>query len=177
MKNENVRYAVGTGGRFVGVRILPNVDLILGLREVCEEVGIKSGAIISCAGSLRTATLEYAFPQPKGKIEPDNLSIPPIQDKFGFIIAPFVKLPGPLELAGLEGTILFTEGKEEELWIHVHGTVIDHYGKAYGGHLVEGGNLALCTLDIVLCEIKGVRMIRKPDPEFAGLPMLCPDNE
>jgi uncharacterized protein len=177
MNDVQIRYAVGTGGRFIGVRILPNTDLILGLKMLCKEVGIKSGAVISCVGTMSEATFIYTLPQPKGTSDPDNPVNIAIEAKYGFKTSPIVNVPGPLDIVALEGTIMFTEGQEDDQRLHLHGIVIDQFGKFYGGHFLEGGNPALATLDMVLCATEGVRMICKPDIDFAGLPMLCPDNK
>lgn len=176
MNDIQVRYAVGRGGRFAAVAILPGVDILLGLKKVCNEAGIKSGAVIACSGSLRKATLYYTFPQQIGTSDPNNSVNFEVQAKFGFKYAPIVELSGPIQLVSTEGTISYHESSGD-IEVHIHGMVVDHYGKAYGGHFVEGGNLALTTLDVVLCETEGVEMIRKKDPEFFNLPTLYPESK
>ncbi len=68
-----------------------------------------------------------------------------------------------MELLSGQGSI--GQGKNEEIFIHLHAVVSDKEGKIRGGHLVEGANPVLITSEIVIVEVEGVKMRRIYDPE------------
>jgi len=73
-----------------------------------------------------------------------------------------IELPGPIELISAHGSIFQSDGKTA---LHLHGNFSDSSGKAFGGHVVAGGNPVLATLEAVIAEIEDVELIRQPDPE------------
>ena len=82
-----------------------------------------------------------------------------VSKRYGRVLA----LDEPIELTGAGGVICSdTDGS---INLHVHISMSDKTGKAFGGHLVNGTKV-LMTTDVVLGEIGGVNMLRKFDPEM-----------
>jgi predicted DNA-binding protein with PD1-like motif len=65
-------------------------------------------------------------------------------------------VPGKLEITSLVGT-LTADGA------HLHLTVADSQGHAFGGHLVDGCPV-YTTCELVIGELTGLRFERRPDP-------------
>ncbi len=63
---------------------------------------------------------------------------------------------GDLEVCALSGT-LSMHG------LHLHVSIADRDGRTLGGHLLPG-SLVRTTLELVVQEVSGVRMLRTPDP-------------
>lgn len=136
-------------GKIIPTRLLPGTDLINGLIKVCEKNNIKQGAILMGIGSIRKLTYQVLVPNNKTKLgvaynEPQIIT-------------------GPVEVLGIQGVILKAE--KDELFIHLHGTFCDKDGKVYAGHLVQGGNPILATLDAVISEITGANLMLRHDEE------------
>jgi predicted DNA-binding protein with PD1-like motif len=143
-------HASGKLGRLVPVRLRTNTDLTDGIKQVCEELGIKYGALLVAIGSIRKLTYQVLTPKPETKIGA-GYTDPEV-------------IPGPVEVVGLQGVIFQSEGGETLL--HLHGSFSDKNGKVYGGHVVAGGNPVLATLDAVLAEVTDAKMVRRMDPQF-----------
>jgi predicted DNA-binding protein with PD1-like motif len=143
-----ITFSEGHLSKAVVIRVLPGSDIIEGIEEVCHSLGIKTGAITSCIGSLQKASLMIAVP---------------LDNKIGAGYSDPMALEGPLELLSGQGTI----GQEEggEIVIHLHGVVSDKEGHVHGGHLVKGKNPVLITSEIMVTQIKGIRIVRGYDPE------------
>jgi len=151
-------HASGKLGRLVPVRLRTNTDLTDGIKQVCEEHGIKYGALLVGIGSVRKLTYQVLTPKPEttvgaGYTEPEVI-------------------PGPVEVVGLQG-VIFQSEKGETL-MHLHGTFSDKNGKVYAGHVVAGANPVLATLDAVVAEVTGAKMIRRTDDEV-GLGLYTPE--
>lgn len=134
--------------RAVIIRVLPGFDLIEGIEEACQSLGIKSGAVTSCIGSLQRASLMIAVP---------------LNNKIGAGYSDPRVLEGPLELLSGQGTIGLEEGGE--IAIHLHGVVSDKEGHVHGGHLVKGENPVLITCEVMVTQAEGIRIVRVYDPE------------
>jgi predicted DNA-binding protein with PD1-like motif len=63
---------------------------------------------------------------------------------------------GDLEVCGLSGTL-------SKHGMHLHLSIADRNGAMLGGHLLAGC-LVRTTLELVVQEVTGVRMMRTPDP-------------
>jgi uncharacterized protein len=63
---------------------------------------------------------------------------------------------GDLEVCGLSGTI-------SKHGLHLHLSIADRDGAMLGGHLLAG-SVVRTTLELVIQEIGGVRLLRTPDP-------------
>ncbi len=129
-------------------RLLPNTDLIQGIKEACKQNNIQYGQIISCIGSLKKASYVYAT----NEIDDTNIvrySQPVIVD-------------GPIELINSQGTI----GQENgEISIHLHGTLGDKKRNICGGHFSENGNTVLATVEFLIMGCTSPVIVRAFDDE------------
>jgi hypothetical protein len=135
------------------------MDVMQGLKAVCEAHGITQGVVLGGIGSLRTMTFQVLIPKPEttlgaGYTEPQSV-------------------PGPVEIVSLQGVIFQSE--EGETLLHVHGTFSDQHGKVYAGHVVAGENPVLATLDGLIAEVVDVRLIRRMEPG-AGFGLFTPER-
>ncbi|MFB3820293.1 MAG: PPC domain-containing DNA-binding protein [Candidatus Methylomirabilales bacterium] len=151
-------HASGKFGQAVPLRLKTGTDITEGIREVCEQRGIRSGAILAGIGSLRTMTYQVLIPKPDTKLgagytEPQVVA-------------------GPVEVLSLQGVIF--ESEQGELLLHIHGTFSDQRGKVYAGHVVAGQNPVLATLDAIVAEVANVRLVRRMDPDV-GLGLFTPE--
>jgi predicted DNA-binding protein with PD1-like motif len=129
-----------------------------GVRQACEHYGIKQGAILVGIGSLRQLSFQVLAPKPETKLGA-GYTDPTI-------------VAGPVEILSLQGVIF--QGDDGGALLHIHGTFADQHGKVYAGHVVPGANPVLATLDAVVAEVDGVRLIRRMEPE-AGLGLYTPE--
>ena len=149
-------YALGKSGRFVPVRLKTHTDIASGLRAVCEQNGIKYGAVDGI-GNVRQLTYQLLVPDSKAK-HGVRLDEPQV-------------IPGPLELLNLKG-VIFQSEKGETL-IHLHGIFSDREGRILGGHLAESGNPVLGTMDAFIAELADAEIVRQMD-EDVGLGLCTP---
>jgi len=149
MKEIRYKAVEGQPGRVIVARLLPGSDLIEGIKKICEDHDVQN-AFISCSmGSLRKAVFMVTKPKPEAKM--------------GVGYTSPIEIPGPIEFLGGHGWV----GEDEKggRLLHFHGIVSDSSGKTYGGHFVEGENRSLLTIDLVIVELKGVRLVRRYDEE------------
>jgi hypothetical protein len=151
MAELRVFHAAGKFGRMIPVRVRPGTDVMEGLRKVCQELGVKYGAVLFGIGSIRQLCYQVLVPKKDsiwgaGYTDPETI-------------------PGPVEIVGIRGVIFQSEDGKETL-LHIHGTFSDQKGKVFGGHLVMGKNPVLATCDAVIAELAGAKMVRKVDPEI-----------
>ncbi len=147
--NSRYNYAAGTSGKTVVARLKPKTDLIGGLIEICNENGIRCGAIVCGLGTLDGAVVLTAAPTPGTK------------SGVGYSEPIIVK--GMIEFICGQGIIMEKEG---DLFIHFHGLFMDEGGKFYGGHFNPGGNPVLSTIDVVITEAAGVKAMRMLDKDL-----------
>ena len=117
------------------------------LLEGLQGLGIKSAVILGAVGMLRELVFGY-------------------WDGKRYVEEP---VPEPVELLSLQGNI---GDKEGETVIHAHVVAGMQDGKAIGGHLLQA--TVHNTVEVVLLQLTGVRMARKPDP--SGLLGLYPEE-
>ncbi len=147
--SEQISAAEGRLGRVVVIRLAPGADLLGGMQAACERYGIHNGVVISAIGSL--ACVRFC----------DVEALP--EKKCGYGYGRVLALDDTIELTGAGGVIC--SEAEGNINLHVHISMSDKTGKAYGGHLVEGTRV-LMTADIVLGEIEGVSMLREYDGDM-----------
>lgn len=157
MSNVKVKYAVGKAGRMVLGRLLPGTDLVEGVTQICEETGIKSGALVCAHGSLRKATFTSAtrsndYKAGIGYMEP-------------------IEVEGPIEFIMGQGTI--TEAPDGNVFVHFHAMFCNEKLNYFGGHFNPGGNPVWTTVDIAIIETEGVEATRKYDDE-TGYTLMDP---
>jgi uncharacterized protein len=105
-------------------RLKPGEDLKLGIEQYVHKNKIKAGFIITCVGAVKQITLRMAGAEPDA------------QDVRVLI--------GPFEVDGMVGTVSING-------CHLHVTVSDKEGHAFGGHLKEN-SLVYPTAEIVIGE-------------------------
>lgn len=145
------------GGKIIVGRLLPGTDLITGILKICEENNLEFGNIITIIGSLSKARFICATP--------DNRS------KIGIKYGDPIEIQGPLEFLCGQGLIGMSD--DEERAIHLHGVLCDKDVKFYAGHFVQGGNIVLATMEVVIQKLKEVKLIRSLDQE-TGFPIFKP---
>ncbi len=151
-----LQMAEGRLGRIIAVRLKPGTDVLPGLEEACRRAGINNGVILSIIGSL--AEVRFC----------DPIEIAGKRARYGY--GDPLQLEGPIELTSASGIICHDDAGVTNL--HVHVTLSDKDGNAYGGHLVNGTKVLLTT-DVVIAEIEGVVMARKFDEELE-VPIFSP---
>jgi len=147
---EKTLYAKGSASsRGAVIRVLPGFDIIEGIEEACRKIGIKCGAVVSCIGSLKEASLMIVALTDSNKV--------------GAVYSEPIVVPGPLQLISAQGTI----GQDEkgEVMIHLHGSFCNTDGRIYGGHLVRGKNRILISCETVITEVSDARVVRAYDSE------------
>lgn len=155
METIRVQDAVGKTGRTVAVRVLPGTDLLTGIIEVCRKNNITYGYIPVCFGSLQRAGYLYLVPNREAKL--------------GAGYGAVNRAEGPVEFLSGVGVICQRDGNYD---IHFHASMCDKEGRVFGGHLVVGENPVLTTVDAVITEIEGVKLLRKFDEETALIQFL-----
>lgn len=135
--------------RIVSARLLPGVDLISGIKEICTIHNVKYGTIVSVIGSLSKLHLVYAVPSARGKV--------------GIKYTEPIIIEGPLELLSCQGTIGVDDKGEFDA--HMHGIVSDKYMKIYGGHIMKEESLVLATVEVTIVELSNAKLVRKYDDE------------
>ena len=145
-------------GRIIPARLLPGTDLVGGIEAVCQEHHI-SYAYIGCAiGSLQKASYVIPIHAPE-----TVLGI-----KYG---DPF-EVEGPVEVLGGQGIVCQSE--KGEMLIHFHATVTNPTRQIFGGHFAAGGNPVLATIDLIIVEVDGAKMMRRYEPS-TGFVMFSPE--
>ena len=146
--------AAGKMENIIAVRLPPGTDVMAGIIDTCEKYNVKDGVIISALGSWRKATFANPTDLPNGKVGYGESTV----------------LEGNYELVNLSGIICHdTEGK---ILPHIHLTISDEKGTAYGGHLQPGCEVLLTT-DIIIGSFSGIDMGRRFD-EKLGVPLFAP---
>lgn len=148
----------GNLGETIVFRFGPGVELMEGLKAVCKEHGIESGVVSSCIGSLDGC--KYLRP----------VLIP--ESKFGAGYGEPIVKKGPIELLSMTGLVCVLDNGE--IAPHLHFTLSDSEGNAFGGHVTDDGNRCLITIEGSITKLEGVRNIRRYDEETGAL-LLKPE--
>jgi len=107
------------------IKLDPDEDVFLKLKQVCKKYKIESAVILSGIGQLKKAELGYF--KEKGNYTPEC----------------FEK---PLELLSLTGNICKKE-KDEHIF-HIHAVLGDEHKNAIGGHFISG--IISVTAEIII---------------------------
>ncbi|MCL4369703.1 MAG: DNA-binding protein [Chloroflexi bacterium] len=118
-------------------------DLLATMQKSVDQVGIKQGVVLCGIGVQEDANLYEVI----------SKDYPAAKH--------YEKLEGVVELVAIQGNVV--EGA-----IHMHAVVSTDKG-VWAGH-VEPGNKSLITLQVMLAEIEGDRIVRKPNP--SGGPII-----
>jgi predicted DNA-binding protein with PD1-like motif len=139
---------------YVWFRLEPGVDPVQGIADVIGRLGMDSGSIVQCMGSLSRITYMVAIPD---EIRGWRYSDPIVRQ-------------GPMEFISAQGS-WGRDAETGELVVHLHGFVIDGEGKTSGGHFVSGASRILATCEVGLLAGSGVAIRRRFDPVL-GMPVL-----
>ena len=153
-----IRTVKGSISEVLAFRLLPGMDVLTGIKEACESAGVKNGVILSAIGSLDGAAVCNPMPSTTAK--------------FGWGYGAPTVFAGQIELVSAAGTIC--HGDNGEVLLHIHCSLSDRNGNAYGGHMVEGQNKVLMTTDVVVGVLDKINMIRQFDEE-TGVLMFHPE--
>jgi len=118
-------------------RIKPNQDLRTSIKNYVREHKIKAGAILTCIGSLKHATIRMANASALSK----SNQVKEYTQKF--------------EIVSLVGTL-----SDEKC--HLHISLSDKNGKVIGGHLKNGCTI-YTTAEIVIGAFDDLIFTREPD--------------
>jgi predicted DNA-binding protein with PD1-like motif len=151
-----MKVANGTINKVLVVRLQRGEDVIDGIKNVCEENGVKNAVIISMIGSLYGARYTGPINDPSVKCGTGGTDI---------------WLEGPIEMLTGQGEICHKDNGD--LSIHIHATFTDSKGNAYGGHLFGEENKVLNTLNIFIGVIEGVDMRIELDKDL-DIMTFCP---
>lgn len=122
-------------------RIMPDNDLLEGVKEYCKKNQIQSGIVIGIIGSLKSAKLGFLKSLPANYITKD--------------------FSGPLEIVCAQGNISICD---KEVVVHIH-ILVSNEDNAVGGHLVEAN--VFSTAEGVIQELD-YQLKRKLD-DYTGL--------
>lgn len=153
-----VEISRGSIKEVVAFRLKPGMDVMKSLAEICEEHKIDNAIILSAIGSLQGA--HYLNP------------VPTADSVCGYAYGEALQLYGPIELVSAAGMICHSESGE--IMLHVHCSLSDQNGNAYGGHMIDG-NKVLITTDVVLGVVDKINMVRKYDEE-TGFLIFMPEQ-
>lgn len=152
LKSKSV---VSKNNRLIVGRILPEVDLIEGIKDICEKNHIRYGVVKSIIGSLKRGGVVYAIDDKKSPL--------------GIKYSDPTYFQGPLELLCCQGIV----GKDEngDFQIHLHGLMSDKHLRILGGHFISGENIILATAEVAIQTVEDAEFIRKFDIE-TGFPLF-----
>lgn len=151
------RQAKGELGQIIALRLPPDADVYTSLEELARREEIASGIILSGLGSLKQITLRNV------RLFPEEF---PIKDRHR-IFSPRAE---PLELLALAGNFSQRDG---DVHVHAHAMISSGLedGRAYGGHLLKGC-IVFSTVEIVVCTVEGMSLIREMDPQTRVLELF-----
>ena len=158
-KNKSFASVEAHTGRTIVARLLPGTDLVSGIEELCKAHQLQYGYFASVIGSLQKATFVIAVPDSKAPLN--------------FKYCDPIELAGPIELIAGQGVICQSEAGELLVHLHAQGATAEQ--RPFGGHFSAGGNPVLATVDLVIVEVAGAKMLRRFDPA-CGLVMLSPEQ-
>ena len=119
----------------IAVRLTDGEDVFMSIKRITEKQKIEAGVILSGVGSLKTS----------------NIRVPVINGEVKYIN------PIDLEIDALHGTV-------SKNGCHVHITVSDREGHAWGGHMKEGC-IVRTTCELVIGILDETRFERIQDPQ------------
>ncbi len=130
----------------IAIRLLDGQDLLAEIATIATRNSIKAGVVLSAVGSLRQSAIRVPVLDGQLKlIHPENV-----------------------EIDSLQGTV-------SKDGLHLHVTVSDVEGRAWGGHLKEGC-IVRTTCELVVGIIDGKSFRREMD-EDTGFKELVIDQE
>lgn len=152
MEKKHFSAAQASSGRVIAARILPDLDILETIEEICGYYNIRYGQISVCIGSLRQIKMNYVS---------TTVPIP------GQGYTTKMELDGAFSLLCGMGLVSPAE-QEGKLNTHLHIVVSGQHDAVYGGH-VEKGTRTLTTTDLFITELTGLEISRSRDPETGAV--------
>ena len=153
MNVSRFQSAEGSVDRIVTARLKPGTEFMTGIIDICKKHHIKQGYISCCIGSLQKATFCTAMEDSSAKI--------------GARYASPIEVLGPVQFVSGQGFICQSE--DGEYVLHIHGTFSNWKNQkeiqVFDGHMLAEGNPVLVTMELIINEVVGVKMLRKYDDE------------
>ena len=134
----------GKTGRVITARIMPESDLLLEIKNICQARNIETAFINTCIGSMKKMTFVYAL-----KDETRDYKIRYSEP---------VEMTGAIEFLGAQGIVAKDDDGNHQ--IHLHAQFSDEQMTVFGGHLLEEGNIVLATIDLIITEVLDVNIKR-----------------
>lgn len=143
---------VGSPGvaEIICVRLDEGEDVQQSLEALAAELHISAGAVLSGAATLKRACLHMVT----------TTGYPSKQA--------YLNLTGAIEVASINGIIAGGQP-------HLHATITDSSGAAFGGHL-EPGCIVLYLAELVVVKFEGPNLTRVKHPQ-TGIAQLKPQQE
>jgi len=107
------------------MRVGPNIELVSTLKKFVQDNGLNAAFIVTCAGSVKKATLRFAFTP-----DIDDFKIETFESNF--------------EILSLTGSLSPLSDD-----FHLHVTLCRRDGSVFGGHVV-GDLITFSTAEIIL---------------------------
>ena len=127
-----------TCGDTIIARLERGEEVVASIRAICEKEGVRAGIINGLGATDHSTVGIFDF------------------SKNAYVSNTFDR---DMEITALVGNVSTKDG---ELYLHIHATLGDGKGLAYGGHLNEAVISATCELFIRKLDTE---IERKPDPE------------
>ncbi len=149
---RQVMSAAGQPGRVIVGRLLPGIDLIEGVAEVCKRHDVRQALIVGVIGSLLN-------PRFSGYVR----GVPASEARAGRVPLVMNAPEGPAHLLSGQGLVCRTEDGTE-LVVHLHCVIEDAESNLRGGCFRESGTIVLSVVEVTLVEVTGLQLIRRRDP-------------
>jgi len=137
---REVRCKEWTQGRRYIVKLEPGQKISESLVQFAKQEGIKNGVVVSAIGSVTNAVFRGIKSGAKRPITEPRMRL--------------IELEGPLEMLGLEGSLIAGEG--EVIDAHLHIMLGKSSGDVVGGHLFDAEVFASCEIMFTEILVSGV---------------------
>lgn len=144
--------ACGSTGRIIAARILPGLDVLEALADICLKHDVRFGQITTSIGSLRRISLNYVSRLTRAE---------------GQGYTTHMEKEGPFSVLCGQGLVSPGDGPGK-MNIHYHAVLSGEKDIVYGGH-IEHGTVTLTTLDVFIAEMHGVAISRGKDPQTGAV--------
>ena len=124
-------------GRQVVVFLQKGEDIMLGVKQACEQMGIRDASINNAIGSASRMSYHYVA---SCADDPENI---------------YVDVDKACEIGSIQGMVLDDD-------VHLHVAFSDRDGRAYNGHM-EVGCKVLYLLEIQMTVLDGLELCRCKD--------------
>ena len=152
-----MRMAIGDISKILVVRLQRGENVIDSIKQACEKNNIKNAVVISMIGSFDGVAFYDPIINPK--------------ERCGISYGDPITIAGPMQLLTAQGEIC--QDDKGEVNVHLHATLADSKGIAYGGHISGLVNRVLNTINVFIGVIESVDMSYEYDDLLDGM-VFCP---